>query len=440
MEPAPLREPAHPTRRSSSASRPSPACSPAPRSRSRCPRPSLRKLFAVLLLVVAARLAWRTLPRAGATLTRRDPPRRARRRGPRPLDGAGRRQRLRREAPPTGANAVLVRITIPGQDTVSLGELTWPTNVSADVQSFQYPGRRLDRAASDARAPSSRRSRARRPSSQAFAEAIVLSLFGGRGHGGAGDGVARPPARASAPRARTSRRPRCSACARSGRTSRRRAGCERVALRLGLALGARRGQRQRVAQTPSARRRSVVALRVRLDRRPRRPAGRERDRGRQRAGRRRRDARRATPRRPGRVPPRRRRRRTRSLPTAPEPDDDRREPFPAGPCSCRPEVTARLSAGGYVFPIFGPASFGDSFGAPRAGIPGGWHHGEDIFAPDGRAAPRGRRRHDPHGRLQPARRLPPLAARHVRQRVLLRAPLRVHAARDRGQAASRRGT
>jgi len=46
-------------------------------------------------------------------------------------------------------------------------------------------------------------------------------------------------------------------------------------------------------------------------------------------------------------------------------------------------VSARLSAGGYVFPIFGTASFGDSFGAPRAGIPGGWHHGEDIFAREG---------------------------------------------------------
>jgi len=48
-----------------------------------------------------------------------------------------------------------------------------------------------------------------------------------------------------------------------------------------------------------------------------------------------------------------------------------------------PEVTAKLSAGGYVFPVYGPASFGDSFGAPRPNIPSGWHHGEDIFAPEG---------------------------------------------------------
>ncbi len=48
-----------------------------------------------------------------------------------------------------------------------------------------------------------------------------------------------------------------------------------------------------------------------------------------------------------------------------------------------PEVTARFTVGGYVFPLFGPASYGDSFGAPRADVSGGWHHGEDIFAPAG---------------------------------------------------------
>jgi murein DD-endopeptidase MepM/ murein hydrolase activator NlpD len=46
-------------------------------------------------------------------------------------------------------------------------------------------------------------------------------------------------------------------------------------------------------------------------------------------------------------------------------------------------VTARLSQRGYVFPVHGPASFGDSFGAPRGAYVGGWHHGEDIFAPAG---------------------------------------------------------
>lgn len=48
-----------------------------------------------------------------------------------------------------------------------------------------------------------------------------------------------------------------------------------------------------------------------------------------------------------------------------------------------PEVTARLTDGGYVFPVFGPASFGDTFGAPRPTVDGGWHHGEDIVGPLG---------------------------------------------------------
>ncbi|HET8872550.1 MAG TPA: M23 family metallopeptidase [Gaiellaceae bacterium] len=41
-------------------------------------------------------------------------------------------------------------------------------------------------------------------------------------------------------------------------------------------------------------------------------------------------------------------------------------------------VFPKLTAGGYVFPVYGPASYSDTFGAPRADT--GWHHGEDIFA------------------------------------------------------------
>ena len=48
-----------------------------------------------------------------------------------------------------------------------------------------------------------------------------------------------------------------------------------------------------------------------------------------------------------------------------------------------PEVTARLSRGGYVFPVFGTAAFGNTFGAFRADVAGKWHHGEDLVAPYG---------------------------------------------------------
>ena len=46
-------------------------------------------------------------------------------------------------------------------------------------------------------------------------------------------------------------------------------------------------------------------------------------------------------------------------------------------------MTARLTQGGYVFPVYGPAGFGDTFGASRPNVSGGWHHGEDIVAPLG---------------------------------------------------------
>ena len=43
-----------------------------------------------------------------------------------------------------------------------------------------------------------------------------------------------------------------------------------------------------------------------------------------------------------------------------------------------PKVTKRLTAAGYVFPVYGPSGFSNTFGAARATT--GWHHGEDIFA------------------------------------------------------------
>jgi murein DD-endopeptidase MepM/ murein hydrolase activator NlpD len=48
-----------------------------------------------------------------------------------------------------------------------------------------------------------------------------------------------------------------------------------------------------------------------------------------------------------------------------------------------PDVKPKLTAGGYVFPVYGPSSFTDTFQAARAHVSGGWHHGDDIFAPLG---------------------------------------------------------
>jgi murein DD-endopeptidase MepM/ murein hydrolase activator NlpD len=46
-------------------------------------------------------------------------------------------------------------------------------------------------------------------------------------------------------------------------------------------------------------------------------------------------------------------------------------------------VTPPLEAGPYMFPVGGNAFFGDTYGALRTDVPGGWHHGDDIFAPLG---------------------------------------------------------
>ena len=46
-----------------------------------------------------------------------------------------------------------------------------------------------------------------------------------------------------------------------------------------------------------------------------------------------------------------------------------------------PDIKPKLAPGRFVFPVFGPASFTNTFGAPRAAVD--WHHGEDIFAPLG---------------------------------------------------------
>ncbi len=272
----------------------------------------------------------------------------------------------------TSSSALLVQITIPGQPSVTLGGVSWPTSTSADVESFQYPD--------DGSVVSLGRSRAvvsaqpgQAAAAQSFAEAIVLSLFGGEVV------AARVTASTSAGASRRS----AGASTLSSAVQGLRALGQDVSTAAGttvsladwgslsvLALdtGARRGNR------PAAQG-SVVALRVRITAaHGGLPAGSEIVVGVSQAiavalpGE-------APPPRPGPAPEPT----TPSGPTAPEPDSAG-ETVPGGPVLASPEVTANLSAGGYVFPIYGTVSFGDSFGAPRPNVQGGWHHGEDIFA------------------------------------------------------------
>ena len=48
-----------------------------------------------------------------------------------------------------------------------------------------------------------------------------------------------------------------------------------------------------------------------------------------------------------------------------------------------PPLQKSITSQGYVFPVYGVSGYGDTFGAPRGDVSGGWHHGDDIFAPLG---------------------------------------------------------
>ncbi len=53
---------------------------------------------------------------------------------------------------------------------------------------------------------------------------------------------------------------------------------------------------------------------------------------------------------------------------------------PRTPLKTKPtplKVHPKLTAGRYVFPVYGPVSYGDTFGAPRSDVT--YHHGDDIF-------------------------------------------------------------
>ena len=55
--------------------------------------------------------------------------------------------------------------------------------------------------------------------------------------------------------------------------------------------------------------------------------------------------------------------------------------IPVSPLLAGFDIATRMTANRYVFPVYGPAAYGDTFGAPRADTM--WHHGDDIFAPLG---------------------------------------------------------
>jgi murein DD-endopeptidase MepM/ murein hydrolase activator NlpD len=80
---------------------------------------------------------------------------------------------------------------------------------------------------------------------------------------------------------------------------------------------------------------------------------------------------------PGPAPKQKGHKKVSKTPTAPEQKRPRRSaPLLAPPVGLQPQLTA----GGYVFPVYGPANYGDTYGAFRGDVAGNWHHGDDIFA------------------------------------------------------------
>src|SRR3954470_7304530 len=62
-----------------------------------------------------------------------------------------------------------------------------------------------------------------------------------------------------------------------------------------------------------------------------------------------------------------------------EPKNDGIPPVLSKPLDSSPKQNPQ----GYVFPVYGQSSYGDTYGAMRGDVSGGWHHGDDIFAPLG---------------------------------------------------------
>jgi murein DD-endopeptidase MepM/ murein hydrolase activator NlpD len=56
---------------------------------------------------------------------------------------------------------------------------------------------------------------------------------------------------------------------------------------------------------------------------------------------------------------------------------------PHKPAIGRPLSASPPLRGAYVFPVAARADWGDSYGGERSDVPGGWHHGDDLFAPLG---------------------------------------------------------
>jgi murein DD-endopeptidase MepM/ murein hydrolase activator NlpD len=56
------------------------------------------------------------------------------------------------------------------------------------------------------------------------------------------------------------------------------------------------------------------------------------------------------------------------------------KPKPLKPVIGQPLAATPQLGGAYVFPVAGHTDWGDTYGGLRSDVPGGWHHGDDLFA------------------------------------------------------------
>jgi murein DD-endopeptidase MepM/ murein hydrolase activator NlpD len=282
----------------------------------------------------------------------------------------------------TAARATILGISVPGRQPVALGQVAWPKTSGVDVQSFSYPADGSIATLGLSRANVSAQT-GQTANAQASVDAVAVSLFGGEVV--ASDVTAQASAGAS----------RHSAGADTTGSS--VAGLRAVGQDVPTSPGTHvplgewgtldlvdRTVQSRQGRSPAALG-TVVALRITLTAaHAGLPAGSQIVLGSAEAEA---VAEPPAPTQPlphgvlehggptvtqAPVPPR-----------PPEPANQGAT-IPGGPVrSIPPNVKAQLTSAGFVFPVFGSVSFGDSFGAPRPDVQGGWHHGEDVFAPLG---------------------------------------------------------
>ena len=282
----------------------------------------------------------------------------------------------------TDATATIMSVNVPGKKPMALGAVAWPNTIGADVQSFAYPADGsiatlgLSHAAVSGQAGET-------ATAQAAVDTLAVSLFGGE------IVAADVTAQASAGASHRSAGADTAGTAVDGL----RALGQDIATKPGTRVAlADWGTLEVVARTVETRRghspaasATVVALRVHLTAvHGGLPAGSEIVVGSVEAT--------SVSEAPAPVsqtphgalvgtPSTQQPQST--TPTPPEPANQGTT-IPGGPVQSIPaDVNAQPTLRGFVFPVFGPVSFGDSFGAPRADVQGGWHHGEDIFAPLG---------------------------------------------------------